>query len=435
MTELKGLIPYTAAYIISFLMAGAGLHLPSGLLLICAAVFIYVKEYKITHRRLNLRGLFALGLTGGEGVSCFQLSRLQHDWTVVTWICFYLGFAVFYAVCGFVMNERKMPAAAETEYRDISVQAAELKYLKLSIAILLVISYAAFAFEVWKLRYIPFLVTDTPHAYSFFHVKGVHYFTTAAVLIPSLAMLYLQRKKKPDITVLLGLILPLILTILLVSRFQFLFAVILAVFIAAESGRRYKPWQAVLIAVFMTAVYIMITVARAHSVQYLNGIFEMRNPSMPIFITQPYIYIANNYDNFNIMTEKLVRHSMGLKLLYPFVTLTGLKFLIPIPSDFPLFVTKTELTTVTVLYDAYYDFGIAGVALFSGVLGMISGMVSVWIRENRNPFSALIYVQLSFYLLFSFFTTWFSNPATWFYLGISVILYLFYEFMLRRNQI
>ena len=34
---------------------------------------------------------------------------------------------------------------------------------------------------------------------------------------------------------------------------------------------------------------------------YLNGIFEMKNAATPIFITQPYMYIANNYDNFDCL--------------------------------------------------------------------------------------------------------------------------------------
>ena len=81
---------------------------------------------------------------------------------------------------------------------------------------------------------------------------------------------------------------------------------------------------------------------------------------MPIFITQPYIYIANNYDNFNCLVEQLGRHSFGLKGLFPLWALTGLKFLFPSLVNFPLYVTKEELTTVTLFYDAYYDFGVFG---------------------------------------------------------------------------
>ena len=61
----------------------------------------------------------------------------------------------------------------------------------------------------------------------------------------------------------------------------------------------------------MIPVYVLLTVARRHNVTYLNGIFEMKNSKMPIFITQPYIYVANNFENFNCMVEQLTAHTWG----------------------------------------------------------------------------------------------------------------------------
>ena len=219
----------------------------------------------------------------------------------------------------------------------------------------------------------------------------------------------------------------LLLSVLLVSRFQFMFAAILALFVSGVSGKRYKLWQLIVIFIFLISVYVIITIERAHSVSYLNGIFEMKNQNTPIFITQPYMYIANNYDNFNVMTQNLTLHSNGLKMLYPFLTLTGLKFFdASLAVGFPLFTTKEELTTVTLLYDAWYDFGICGIIIFAIFLGLITGFILHEHKNDTNPFSKLIYAELAFYFAVSFFTTWFSNPATWFYLGFSVIFYIIY---------
>lgn len=146
------------------------------------------------------------------------------------------------------------------------------------------------------------------------------------------------------------------------------------------------------------------------------------------------MYIANNYDNFNVMTQQLETHAHGLRMLYPFVTLTGLKFFIPaLATGFPLYVTKAELTTVTMLYDAWYDFGLFGIVLFAFVLGLVVGCVSWAHQKEQNPFAKLLYAQLAFYFTVSFFTTWFSNPATWFYLGVSFILYLAYAFYRKKE--
>lgn len=450
-TEWFKLGIYTAAYVMSIVLGEAGLSAPSGLCLMFAAAFLYLSEYQRTRSTLNLRGLLALGLIGGEGVARFRLSRLSTDWTMETWLSFYLFYLIFDLSAQ--LAEQVRAARAEEEKLAEMMDGkcghgctavgegieSDLRFFRYAILGLLGISWAAFFFEARRLGFVPLFTVDTPHAYSYFHVKGVHYFTTLAVLTPSVTMLYLSARRKqglrPDVLALLGLLLPVLLTILMVSRFQFMISVILAVFVALLSGRRYKLWQLLLLLVLMIAAYVFITIERAHSVEYLNGIFEMKDPSTPIFITQPYMYIANNYDNFNVMTRELTMHAHGLRMLYPFVTLSGLKFFVPsLAQGFPLFVTKEELTTVTMLYDAWYDFGLAGIVLFAVVLGLVSGAVAHAHRKDQNPFSALLYAQLAFYYLVSFFTTWFSNPATWFYLGVSFLLYLGYAGYTRKRR-
>ncbi len=451
-TEWFKLGIYTAAYVMSIVLGEAGLSAPSGLCLMFAAAFLYLSEYQRTRSTLNLRGLLALGLIGGEGVARFRLSRLSTDWTMETWLSFYLFYLIF-DLSAQLAEQIRVARAEEEKLAEMMDGKcghgctavgegieSDLRFFRYAILGLLSISWAAFFFEARRLGFVPLFTVDTPHAYSYFHVKGVHYFTTLAVLTPSVAMLYLSARRKqglrPDVLALLGLLLPVLLTILMVSRFQFMISVILAVFVALLSGRRYKLWQLLLLLVLMIAAYVFITIERAHSVEYLNGIFEMKDPSTPIFITQPYMYIANNYDNFNVMTRELTMHAHGLRMLYPFVTLSGLKFFVPsLAQGFPLFVTKEELTTVTMLYDAWYDFGLAGIVLFAVVLGLVSGAVAYAHRKDQNPFSALLYAQLAFYYLVSFFTTWFSNPATWFYLGVSFLLYLGYAGHTRKRRI
>ena len=450
-TEWFKLGIYTAAYVMSIVLGEAGLSAPSGLCLMFAAAFLYLSEYQRTRSTLNLRGLLALGLIGGEGVARFRLSRLSTDWTMETWLSFYLFYLIFdlsaqlaEQVRGARAEEEKLAEMMDGKCGHGCTAVGEgiesdLRFFRYAILGLLGVSWAAFFFEARRLGFVPLFTVDTPHAYSYFHVKGIHYFTTLAVLTPSVAMLYLSARRKQglrlDVLAFLGLLLPVLLTILMVSRFQFMISVILAVFVALLSGRRYKLWQLLLLLVLMIAAYVFITIERAHSVEYLNGIFEMKDPSTPIFITQPYMYIANNYDNFNVMTRELTMHAHGLRMLYPFVTLSGLKFFIPsLAQGFPLFVTKEELTTVTMLYDAWYDFGLAGIVLFAVVLGLVSGAVAHAHRKDQNPFSALLYAQLAFYYLVSFFTTWFSNPATWFYLGVSFLLYLGYAGYTRKRR-
>ena len=87
--------------------------------------------------------------------------------------------------------------------------------------------------------------------------------------------------------------------------------------------------------------------------------------------------------------------------------------------NFPYFVNKEELTTLTVFYDAYYDFGIIGVLGLSCILGALAFYMMQAMKKVRNPIMYLFYSQIAIYMMLSFFTTWFSNPTTWFYLAVT----------------
>ena len=213
-----------------------------------------------------------------------------------------------------------------------------------------------------------------------------------------------------------------------------IFAVILAVLtFMIVSGHR-KLRYLFFAAAGLVPLYVILTIARSHDVTYLNGIFEMKNAATPIFITQPYMYIANNYDNFDCLVRELPAHSMGLKGMFPLWALSGLKFIKPTLVDWPIYVNKEELTTVTLFYDAYYDFGIAGVFLFSSVLGAAAAWLSARTYPGRNPAWYLFYSQGALYFMLSFFTTWYSNPTTWFYFVVTGAFGIFLEIKHNRRR-
>ena len=77
-------------------------------------------------------------------------------------------------------------------------------------------------------------------------------------------------------------------------------------------------------------------------------------------------------------------------------------------------------------------FKIIDTVLFSCVLGAIAYILVVKLREMRNPLGYLLYAQFAAYLMLSFFTTWFSNTTTWFYLILTGIMALFYHLRASR---
>ena len=84
---------------------------------------------------------------------------------------------------------------------------------------------------------------------------------------------------------------------LCVSRFQLLFAVGFAVVTYIMVNKKIRLRTMVILLAAMIPIYVILTIFRNHDVAYLNSIFEMKWDKMPIFITQPYIYVANNFEN------------------------------------------------------------------------------------------------------------------------------------------
>lgn len=414
------MLVYSICYAASYGLARLGWHYASGGVLFLAAGYLYYKDYHKSGNLVHLRGLFCAFWTGGQAMACLKLSNLQSSWSFITWICFYVALAGFWWAYELADQKYGGGYGRRKENGKISVRP-----LFRCMEAVTGVSAAAFVFEAITLGYIPLFVKGVPHAYSEFHLTGVHYFTVSCVLVPSLAVLFFleggSKKLYRNVMAVLMTLISLAIPILCVSRFQLIFAVLLACFTFGAYYRRMSPWVIPALFVVVLPFYVILTIARSHDVAYLNGIFEMKNSQMPIFISQPYIYIANNYENFDCLVEALPRHTFGIRMLFPVWALTGLKFVFPYLISFPLYVTKTELTTVTLFYDAYYDFGILGVGVFSCVLGL----AACWLvnalssPKSRNPMLYVFYGQFGVYMMLSFFTTWFSNPTTWFYLAVT----------------
>ncbi|MDO5405731.1 MAG: O-antigen polymerase [Eubacteriales bacterium] len=429
------MIVYLICYIASYFLARGEHYYLSGILLMAAALWLYIQDYRKTGNLIHLRGLFSLFWVGGQGLACLKLSHLQTDWALLTWVCLALSYAGFWAVFELLV---RIYGSGQDHYGRWRSYAGNPKPVFHMICAVTIMSLACFVVEAAVLGYVPLLLRGVPHAYSEFHLTGIHYLTVSCVLVPSLTVLYFHMSRgrgseRMLFVVVLMTAVSLLIPILCVSRFQFVFAVVLAAFTYISLQKTFNPLYLLGLLVVLIPVYLILTVARSHDVAYLNGIFEMKYSKMPIFITQPYMYIANNYENFNCLVEALPEHSLGMKSLFPLWALTGLKFFFPQLINYPIYVNKKELTTLTMFYDAFYDFGWAGVLLFSCLLGLLAYLLVIKLREMRNPLGYLLYAQMAAYLMLSFFTTWFSNTTTWFYLILTGMMALYYGMNAHRR--
>lgn len=422
---------FAAVYFVALLLADVHLASAAAVLLVFAAVGMYSWLVWLRRCPADLSALLMLFWTVGLGLAILRLSRLHTPWTWQTKICFG-AFPVCYLLGEGIRRKRIASKPEKRRYQP--------DRLFTCILVVSAISALTFIAEALILGYIPIFSEDT-HAYNYFHVTGLHYFTVSCMMTHALSTIYLldirkrglHLERKRAVMLLLANILSLSIAVMCISKLQFLLIIGLPVLIVLGgvkiSDFRSLPWKriilagAVLLALF-ASVMVVFTVFRHYEPGYLNEIFEFRDMDTSVWVQYPYMYIANNYANFNCMTQQLTAHTYGLKQLFPVFALTGTKFLWPQLVNFPLYVVKEEINTLTIIYDAYYDFGIYGVMGFGVLLGLVSGWLSEKCAAGHNPVLMLFYAQVGIYMILSFFSTWYSVATTWFWFAITALICL-----------
>lgn len=411
---------YMLIYLASYTFALAQYHVLAGCLLLGEAIFLYIHWSRQAGTLVELRALFTLAWIGGQGISCMQLSKIQKDWHYLTWITFFLIYIGFSMGYDWGQRERKL------ERKGLRKNQSQAKKIFICSQGITILSILCFFIEMEKVGFVP-IITNSSFSYSAFYVSGVHYGTFCCVLVPALSVLYIELLTSISwrriIILLPSNVISIIIPYICGSRFQLLFAVGFAAVIYMIINKKIQIKRMAVLFGLLIVVYVLLTLSRNYDYEYLNGIFEMKQEHIPVILSQTYIYIANNYDNFNSLIEQLGDFTWGLRMLYPFFALSGMSLVFPQLTAFPIFQTKHELTTLTMFYDAYYDFGIIGSTLFAVILGILARLLILRLKENNNPVLYLFYGQIAIYFGLSFFTTWFSNPTTWAWLILTLIIY------------
>lgn len=388
---------------------------------------------------INLKNLFLCGFVGGFIISLLKLSNLSTPYSVKTVLTIFV--AVFCFIIAYLYPiHKKLKIKKENNIINVCI-------VNRMIIIITLISLISFIIEAIIIGYIPILKIGTPHAYSDFHIFGVHYLTTIYPLIAPLSIISIFNKPRPTCILgkkninmckmvsICGIIYSILMPIVLVSRFQLIFVVFEIIFtifaILISNNKNYKKLYKNIYKIIFGLIilfiifYLIITYARSHSVEYLNGIFDMKNKNMPIFITQPYMYISQNYENLNYAINNMEGHSYGARMLYPLFSLTLVNKLFPHIMSAAFIVIKSELTTTTLIYDFYADFGILGVIFFMSIIGYLMRRLDENIKyKNNNILYIMLFSQNAFYMLFSFFQSFYSLTATWVYMIFTVLIYM-----------
>ena len=442
------LVIYIILYLLSVSLYYFNYNLLASVVMVSLAIFLYVAEYKRSGRMINTRGIFALGFIGGFGISLLKLSRLSEKYSAMMIITVFIAYFSVYLGNYYLKKTIKFDNGLYKE--EYIIKPKKLFNQDIMMILLFFITFISFLIEVKILNFIPFFTVDTPHAYSTFHVFLLHYITSFYSFIPCFAICnyFIEPERKINkMFIILSYAYVIIMSILMISRSRLILSIVLSAFIVFVYKQKElrkiftRKKNLILVALSMLlflVLYLIITISRAHDITYLNGIFEMKNERLPIFISQPYMYIAQNFENLNYMINNVFRFTFGRRSLQPLFTLTLIKKFFPFVLDAPVYVIKEELSTLTIVYDAYYDFGLVGVAILCFLIGYIGKIIeddtyNLLNNNNtiKNNYLVIVFSLYCYYMLFSFFQTYFSLTDTWVYI---IILFLLSKFVVIERS-
>ena len=437
-------------YILSILLYKMNLLIMASIVMLAFSLFAYIYDVKKSNNIVNLRALYSLGFLGSLALSFLKLSNLSLDYGYKFFIVIFIAVVGFYLSYEFSnkyynFNLDKIKYQTRTNTKD---------YIYKVLLVTMALSFVAFIIEASILRFIPLFVKDVPHAYSSFHIFMLHYVTTFYIFVPSMSVLYYYYEYKSNNTsaiikarVIIAILYAITMSTLLVSRGQLLMSIIMAfitfsilflsnikfTFNNCISFIKKHIKVLVIIIVVMGLLYLVITIRRSHSVSYLNDIFDMKNKNTPIFITQPYMYFTEGFENLNYMIENIGEFGYGKRSLQPIFTLTFVNKLFYFDFTQELLLLKEELTNMTLFYDAYYDFKYIGVLFLALILGFASSYLEKYIKIFKtdktdciNPIGLLFYVMIGYYMIMSFFQPFFSLTSTFVYLMYIFLLFILF---------
>ena len=147
-----------------------------------------------------------------------------------------------------------------------------------------------------------------------------------------------------------------------------------------------------------------------------------------------YLYATGSYPAFAAYVEEEHPRTYGVQSLYPVARLLervgivrgGVPYAIPDPVTIVQTADRTVgFNAFTYLYYPYQDFGTAGVAGYSLLIGLLAGSLHLRTRLVRSsPLHLLVLGQVSMALTLSVFVNKFNNTATWYVLTVTVLPFL-----------
>lgn len=373
------------------------------------------------------------------GLTELKLSWLQKEWENYSWImlliCISAMLLGMFSV--YVINfNRSIKSIDEIRYiiKNYSFDSNRMFKVVIYLFLAYIISYAIIYFTV---GFIPLFTNDPNNARTKWSIFGFGLIIHSAPAVIYFALLFFLFIKK-EIATKLVLVIIILTTLtsffLLLQRFTIVITIILVLVMLYYGTKKFKgSYLLTIFSILVLLIYSISTIRTSRFfILYLYKEAKMKFDRSLAFLTEPYMYLVMNLENFANSVKQYEAFTYGY-FTFDFIwALTGLKH--PIAKayyyeEFPFIVNKS-FNTYTMFFVYYRDFGVFGLLIFPYLIGFAIASIYYWMRKSPSIYSISIYGMCVFVILFTFFIPMLS----WLHFVMNIsIIFMFSKYLLNKN--
>jgi oligosaccharide repeat unit polymerase len=375
------------------------------------------------------------------GLAEFKFSALQHDWSIGSWLLLLAAISAFLAgtFVAYVLNLGKDLVPIRSMRRVLRHEEVHEARLFLLICVSVATYGSAYIANFLIKGWLPIFVIAKNVSRVDFNVSGLTLFLYSAAFIVFFTLVYhLQvrghKGKKAILTVLAGITVGSYL--LLLQRFQIIMATMICFTLLYYATNHIRFRTALPFVLGLTGFFFWMSSLRlSHlATAFLYRMSKMRFSIDYAFFTEPYMYLVMNLENFSRSVDMQDYHTYGYFTFDFVAAMAGLKYWILEyfgVNRTPFLVSGYN--TYTAFYWFYSDFGVIGLAVISGVLGMTTGLLYYRMRIRPTVRRVTAYAVMVFVMCISFFV--FPLMHLWFvYNMLALYLVLRWTMAPRRGE-
>ena len=300
--------------------------------------------------------------------------------------------------------------------------------------------------SIWAIKGPPPLLSQSGNRADYYVSVWGSFYSMNTVLV-ALIIFDHYSKKCLDLPIKLVLLISVISVVILMgNKFQIftLFIVYFTIKSILKKGETLKSiFKYILITITVFFILQVVLYENIYDVSLEDTVYSygMNIPFYLNFLAQPYLYIANNFDNLYTFINHEKHYMYGYNILY---NITRSHFFCNLFYEHEMDVFLDEyqkslkmplMNTGSSFLDSYRDFGISGIFVYSLVIGFISGLAERQISKKRTFFSVFFYVYVIICLSLSFFTEAFASKAFLVNLFVSLLISSFLGFNIKNRNV